>query len=134
MRLGVVALIALVFGVTLVHFFYEDNGYVMLRWGGWAFESSLAGFILLSILTLLILFIVLRLARRIVRFPRDMRGFMRRRRRRRARRYLTRGLINIAEGRWRDGERMLVRGVDGTDTPLINYLAAARAAQLQGAH
>src|SRR5690606_11330594 len=65
--------------------------------------------------------------------PRRLRERLERRRQRRARRALTQGLIEIAEGQWRDGERRLVRHATASDVPLINYLVAARAAQLQDA-
>jgi HemY protein len=41
-------------------------------------------------------------------------------------------MIDIVEGRWSRGERLLGKGVRGTGAPLVNYLMAARAAQLQG--
>jgi HemY protein len=40
----------------------------------------------------------------------------------------------MAEGRWKVAERHLTRYADQSETPLLNYLAAARAAQLQGEH
>jgi HemY protein len=42
--------------------------------------------------------------------------------------------LELAEGRWKVAERHLTRNVIQSDTPLLNYLAAARAAQLQGEH
>ncbi|MEW8127214.1 MAG: heme biosynthesis HemY N-terminal domain-containing protein, partial [Candidatus Thiodiazotropha endolucinida] len=51
-----------------------------------------------------------------------------------ARQALTRGLVELAEGRWKVAERHLTRNVAQSETPLLNYLAAARAAQLQGEH
>jgi HemY protein len=45
-----------------------------------------------------------------------------------ARRELIRGLLLMAEGRWTDAKKLLMASVDRTDTPLINYLNAARAA------
>ena len=47
---------------------------------------------------------------------------------------MTRGLLEMSEGDWRSAEKRLVRFADRSETPLLNYLAAARAAQLQGAH
>src|SRR5262249_52068369 len=46
---------------------------------------------------------------------------------------LASGLISLTEGDWPRSERLLTRGIAGTDAPLVNYLLAARAAQLQGA-
>jgi HemY protein len=47
-------------------------------------------------------------------------------------RQATKGYIALAEGRLARGERLLTRGARLSETPLLNYLAAARAAQMQG--
>jgi HemY protein len=47
---------------------------------------------------------------------------------------MTRGLLEMSEGNWHTAEKRLVRYADRSETPLLNYLAAARAAQLQGEH
>ena len=44
------------------------------------------------------------------------------------------GLAALIEGRWKKAERLLLAGANKTIEPLINYLAAAKAAQEQGAH
>lgn len=44
---------------------------------------------------------------------------------------LTQGLIQLAEGHWDKAERLLTEHVDYSDTPLLNYLTAARAAHMQ---
>jgi HemY protein len=45
---------------------------------------------------------------------------------------MTRGMIEVAEGNFARGERMLARAASTSDSPLFNYLQAARAAHLQG--
>ena len=45
---------------------------------------------------------------------------------------LTRGVIEVAEGNFAKGERLLGRAADVSDAPLLNYLQAARAAHLLG--
>ncbi|MEO1321052.1 MAG: heme biosynthesis HemY N-terminal domain-containing protein, partial [Pseudomonadota bacterium] len=49
----------------------------------------------------------------------------------RAGKRFTQGLIEVAEGNYARGEKLLTRGAGKADAPLLNYLAAARAAQLQ---
>jgi len=41
------------------------------------------------------------------------------------------GLVNMLEGHWSEGEAKLLRNVTHSDNPLLNYLAAARACQMQ---
>ncbi|MCP1728126.1 HemY protein [Natronospira proteinivora] len=111
-----------------------DNGYVLLSWGSWSVEMSLALFAIFLVVGLFLLFVIVRTLRAIMRLPRRLRGGMSGWRRRRARQGLTQGLIDLAEGRWQAAERGLGKWADYSETPLINYLAAARAAQLQGGH
>ncbi len=49
------------------------------------------------------------------------------------RRQLVRGVVELAEGRWLRGEKRLARFARLSEVPLVNYLWAARAAQLNGA-
>ncbi len=45
---------------------------------------------------------------------------------------MTKGMIAVAEGNLARGEKMLGRAASTSDSPLFNYLQAARAAHLQG--
>jgi HemY protein len=65
---------------------------------------------------------------------RRLRALRIRRRQLRARRNLVQGLTEMAEGRFRDAEKKLVRGARHSETPLAHFLMAARAAQKQNAH
>src|SRR5690348_3124369 len=67
-------------------------------------------------------------------YPRRLREALARKRELRARRATKQGLIDFAEGRWEESEKNLLRHADDSEMPLINYIAAARAAQLQGEH
>ncbi len=110
----------------------QDPGLVRIFHGGQVFELTLAMFALLCLGALLGLWLIVTLVLWLWGFPARLRARLLRRRQLRARQSLTRGLIEIAEGRWRDGERRLVRNARDSEMPLINYLAAARAAQLLG--
>ena len=75
-----------------------------------------------------------RLLTGMVNLPRGLAEFNQERKRRRGQKLLMRGLSEIAEGRWAEGERKLARGAATSEMPLINYLGAAVSAQFQGAH
>lgn len=47
---------------------------------------------------------------------------------RRAQRRTSRGLIDFMEGNWKDARRQLLKAAPKAETPLVNYLAAARSA------
>src|SRR5690606_14250792 len=87
----------------------QDPGLVRIFHGGQVFELTLAMFALLCLGALLGLWLIVTLVLWLWGFPARLRARLLRRRQLRARQSLTRGLIEIAEGRWRDGERRLVR-------------------------
>lgn len=47
-----------------------------------------------------------------------------------AQRDLKNGLVNLVEGHWSDAEKMLMSNVAYSETPLLNYLGAARSAHM----
>ncbi len=47
---------------------------------------------------------------------------------------LTKGLVHFTEGHWEQSEKTLLNNVDHSETPLLNYLAAARSAHMQEAY
>ena len=112
----------------------RDTGYVLLAFGNYTVEMSLALLILLLLVSFVALYVGIRLLIRTLHLPADVREWQQRRGSRLAQQAMTRGLLEMSEGNWRTAERRLVRFADRSETPLLNYLAAARAAQLQGAH
>jgi HemY protein len=69
---------------------------------------------------------------RVWQAPRQLGELAARRRKRKATERMVRGYIELAEGNFARGERLLTRSVGNSETPLLHYLAAARAAQAQG--
>ncbi len=126
--------IALLGGAVAALLIRRDSGYVLLSYDVWSIEMSLAMLLLLLGLTFLALYTLIRLASRLVHAPAELRAWRQRRGALRARQSLTRGLIELSEGNWSAAERHLLAQIDRSETPLMNYLAAARAAQLQGEH
>ncbi len=112
----------------------EDPGFLLLRYRDYSVETTLAFALVALIVTVIVLYYALRFLRGIWRLPRTVRHQSQNRRHARARRQLNMGLIDLAEGRFEKAEVQLMRLVDHSDSPLVHYLAAARAAQLQGKH
>lgn len=129
MKLGILIILGLAAGAFGAHFLMQDVGYVLINMRGYAVEMSVPGLIL----SLAALYIAARIVIRLIRAPRKLGQAAGAYRSRRARRQFTRGLVAIAEGDSARGERLLTRGARRSETPLLNYLAAARAAQAQGA-
>jgi HemY protein len=112
----------------------RDTGYVLLSFGNYTVEMSLALLLMLIAALFGLLYFGIRLIVRTLHLPHDVREWKQRRGSRLAQQAMTRGLLEMSEGNWRGAEKRLVRFADRSETPLLNYLAAARAAQLQGAH
>lgn len=127
---ALLALAALV-GLTLLA--QQDPGYVYMVHGKQVIETSVSFLLLLILASFAVLYFLIRLAVRFIHMPGAMKRWRRQRRLQRAARLTTRGLIHLAEGHWAQAERALRRGARYSESPLINYLSAARAAQKQGA-
>jgi len=112
----------------------QDSGYVLMSFGRYTVEMSLALLLLFAAGLFVTLYFGIRLVVRTVHLPADVHDWKKRRGSRLAQQAMTRGLLEMSEGNWRNAEKRLVRFADRSETPLLNYLAAARAAQLQGAH
>lgn len=112
---------ALLLGAWLAPPLGEDPGYVLIRFQGWAFESTAVALAL----SVIVAYGLVRLALWLLRMPgRAVRGAVQGRRESR----LERGLLAYAEGRWSRAERLLADGAPGSADPAAHYLAAARAA------
>ncbi len=124
------ALVAVVSGALLA---LRDTGYVLIRYGTLSVESSLTLAVLVIAVGFVVLYYLLRFIIGMLGLPRRMRDWRQRRQAQRARLSLQRGMIDLAEGHWEKAEKTLQK-VRHSDMPLLNYLAAARAAQQLGAH
>ncbi len=113
---------------------YQDPGYVLIGRGKTTLEMSLSLFSTVIVLGFIFLYLLLRMLFRGWHMPGQIHRWRQLRRARRARQSSNRGLIELAEGNWRRAERALLKNVKDSDTPLLNYLSAARAAQKQHAH
>jgi HemY protein len=125
-------LVIVVLGAVLL--VRDDPGVVLLRYRDYSVETSLAFALVALIVVVIAIYYCVRLLRGLWRLPRGMQRRSQNRRFSKARRQLNQGLIDLAEGRFEQAENHLVRLVDFSDSPLVHYLAAARAAQLQGKH
>jgi len=128
MKFAAVFLVALIVSAFAAHFLLGDPGYVAINFRGYLVEMSVP--VLISITALL--FIAVWLIRRAIQAPRKLGEAAGRYRSGRAGQKLTRGMIEVAEGNFAKGEKLLARAASTSDTPLFNYLQAARAAHLQG--
>ena len=111
----------------------KDSGYVLLAYQQWTVEMPLWVAAAGLLLGFSIIYALIRLLSATGSLSRRLRAWSLRRRSHQSRSLTIRGLIELTEGRWKNAERDLLKAVHNSDTPLLNYLAAARAAQEQGA-
>jgi len=127
-------LLLIILALAVVLLVREEPGFVMLRYLDWTVETSLAFALVVLIVVTIALLYALRFLRGLWRLPRSMASRSESRRYDRSRRQLNQGLIDLAEGRFEQAETHFMRLVDSSESPLVHYLSAARAAQLQGKH
>ncbi|HVC38316.1 MAG TPA: heme biosynthesis HemY N-terminal domain-containing protein, partial [Gammaproteobacteria bacterium] len=134
MKYAFFLLLAFLTAVIVAGALHVDNGYTLLSWHHTSVEMSLGTLVVLILFVFFALYLLTTLVVKLWTFPRRLRAAMERRREMRSRRSSIRGLIDLAEGRWSDSERHLMRHAADSKVPLITFIAAARAAQMQGAH
>lgn len=128
MKFGIIVVLALFASAFAAHFLLADPGYVVINFRGYVVEMSVPVLIGLAIALLFAVWLI----RKILLAPRRLGEAAGRYRSARSGQKMTRGMIAVAEGNFARGEKMLARAASTSDSPLFNYLQAARAAHLQG--
>lgn len=128
MKFGIITLVVLIVSGVVAYALVGDPGYVAINFRGYLVETSVPGLTLVTAA----LFGAIWLARKIFIAPRRIGEAAGRYRSARSGQKMTRGMIEMAEGNFARGEKMLARAASTSDSPLFNYLQAARAAHLQG--
>ncbi len=128
MKFGLIVIATLVASALTAHFLLQDPGYVVIGFRGYLIEMSVPVLVALILLAIFSFWLILKL----IRAPRKLGEAAGRLRSGRSGQRLTRGMIEVAEGNFAKGERLLARTAHRSDAPLLNYLQAARAAHLLG--
>lgn len=123
-----ILLAAIILGVQL----NKDPGYVLIAINNWTIETTLWLMILGVILAFLILHLIIHLCHKIARTPGAISQWHAQRLAHKAQETTRKGLIEYSEGYWKKAKNHLIQALPNTDTPLLNYLTAARAAQKMG--
>jgi HemY protein len=127
-KFGIIVVVVLFASAFGAHFLLADPGYVVINFRGYVIEMSvpvLAGFAFAFVLAVWLI-------HKLIVAPRRLGEAAGRYRSARSGQKLTKGMIAVAEGNFSRGEKMLGRAASTSDSPLFNYLQAARAAHLQG--
>jgi HemY protein len=111
---------------------HNDPGYVLIGISHWTIETTLWVAVFALLLMFIILHIVLQLIHKLSRTPQAIQTWNSRRLAQKAQAITRQGLIEYSEGYWKKAQNHLIQALPNTDTPLLNYLTAARAAQKMG--
>lgn len=129
-------ILLIVFGLAIGALFgqlmHSVPGYWLVRVGDTSFQTSFWFGLILLLVAFLILHFTLRILVRLRRPVSRLKVWNSRTRHRTAMKRTVRGLVALAEGRWKRAEKALVKAADDSSTPLVNYLSAALAAHYQG--
>ena len=122
----------LIAGVVLGPMLAGHQGYVLIRTDNYDINTSVTGLAIIYILSIVVLFVIESLLRRIFRTGAHTRGWFLGRKRRRASQQTKAALLKLAEGDHRQVEKLMSRHADHAEQPMVNYLMAAEAAQQRG--
>ena len=123
---------AAAFGITL--WAKDDPGYVLIDIKGTTIESSLVFAVIALLLAFIIVYLGVRFFVNVKSVSKGYRAWRSRRSSDKANEFLVKGLLELSEGKWSEAEKDVLKYADKNRPSLLNYLAAARAAQEQGAY
>lgn len=124
--------IALIAGLVVGPDLAGNQGYVLISAANQTIEMSVSTLVILVVFAFAALFILEWLIRKLFSLSSSTRGWFSGRKNKKARALTNEGLLKLLEGDWKQSEKLLLKGVNHSDAPLLNYLAAAEAAQGRG--
>jgi len=130
----IVYLVILLISVWIGLHLKAHPGSVLFVYQHWSVEMPLWFFLFGALIIFMIFHFILQVFRYFCSISGRYQSWSSRKRNRWARNKTSQGLIELTEGNWQRAEQLLVQSCKYSETPLINYLAAAKAAQEQGAY
>lgn len=110
----------------------QDPGYALFSYGDWSVEMPLWITALLTIALVIVIMMVLWFINTVFSSSNKVKFWWKKHKLITARRLTYRGLLELEEGRWQKAEKALIESATYSDTPVINYLSAAKAAEGSG--
>lgn len=132
-RLIIILIVTLVIGLFAGPLIQKIPGTVVLLLDEYSIQMRLWQLVVLVLIASLLFMFLYHLLARLAGSAGKFQRWTGSRRWQKARQRTIKGMIALAEGRWQKAEKLLTSAVADTDTSLINYLAAAQAAQAQKA-
>ncbi len=131
-RFSLYLVCGLVLGAVLVNAISQDPGYLLVTWGDWQLETSVWLALSALLLSLVLLWFILRALRTTLKMPRALRRWLGLRSARGAQRRADKGFAAFFEGHWDVAEKALKKGGAPDEQTLLHPLYAALAALHRG--
>ncbi|HET8790160.1 MAG TPA: heme biosynthesis HemY N-terminal domain-containing protein [Modicisalibacter sp.] len=131
-KLILIVVFGLAVGALFGQLMQSLPGYWLVRVGDTSYQTSFWFGLILLLALFMVVHFALRVLLRLRRPVSRLKVWNSRTRNRNAMRRTVRGLVALAEGRWKRAEKALTKAADDSSTPLVNYLSAALAAHYQG--
>ncbi len=132
-KLLILFLVVLLLSVFIGLFANHDTGYVLIGRGYYTVELSLTLYVVLQLTAFISLYAIIRVGLQTWHMPKIIRRWKKRQQRQKAHSASNAGLMQLAQGQWKKAENTLIKSAKNSETPLLNYLSAARAAQKMNA-
>lgn len=126
--LFVVLIAGIIFGPLLA----GHQGYVLIQTDDWDIETSVTSLVIMFVLLQLALLLIGWSYRRFIGTGSKAYSWFSFRKRNRARKQTSMALMKLAEGDFKEVEKLMSRNADYAEQPVVNYLLAAEAAQQRG--
>ena len=133
MRYFILLLFVTIGAFWLGSYAFEHSVDVNIQWGDWGNIALTSTTILIgAVLGFIALYAVIALLRTLFGLRKRIQTYRKTKLLTKANQELTQGLIHFTEGHWAQSEKTLMNTVSHSEAPLLNYLASARAAHIQG--
>ena len=134
-RYLILLLLLIVGAFWLGSYAFEHSADVNVTWGDWgSITLTSTTVIIAAILGAVALYLSITILKNLFGLRKRLREYKQKKLSMKASQELTKGLVHFTEGHWDQSEKVLMSHIDYSETPLLNYLAAARAAHMQEAY
>ncbi len=131
-KLFILLLVVLAAGTWIGQLMVKDPGYVLIAFNQTTVETSLWVMLVVAVVGFLLAHWLLNILTNAMMPVQRLRSWRDRRSHNVSQRKTLKGLMLLSEGNWVKAQRQLGQAAERSELPLINYLAAARAAHEQG--
>lgn len=122
-------IIVLILATGLGVIISQDPGYALFSYGHWTVEMPLWLSAFLIILMIALSLFTIWFIKTLFSGSDKVKLWWKKHQEKTARLQTYKGFLALAEGRWKNAEHYLIQSASNSDTPLINYLSAAQAAE-----